>query len=471
MKVIEQIYINGAFVKPHGTEVFDLISPVNQELLGKVILADETDTQNAISAAKKAFKTFSKTTKEERIGYLAKLRDAVAKRSKELAEVMILEYGGPVKYSSFLVDICAGSIDGTIELLKGFEFTKTMGYSNIELSPIGVVGIITPWNASNYYLCNKIGSAIAAGCTVVIKPSEMSAMQTEVFTQCVHEAGFPAGVINVVTGTGPVVGAEITKSPDVAKISFTGSTIVGKTIARDGAATMKRVTLELGGKSPNILLDDADFAQAIPFSVMAGYMNSGQACIAATRLLVPESRMEEAKALIKDIVGKVVVGDPQNIATDIGPMVSQKQYQRVQDYIQLGIDEGAEVLIGGLGQPAGLEKGNFIKPTVFVNVNNNMRIAREEIFGPVISIISFKDEQEAIEIANDTNYGLAAYVQSADVAKAKNVASQLEAGQVSINGFKNDPAAPFGGFKQSGLGRESGVYGLEAYLEIKAIMA
>jgi aldehyde dehydrogenase (NAD+) len=384
---------------------------------------------------------------------------------------MILEYGGPVKYSSFLVDICAGSIDGTIELLKGFEFTKTMGYSNIELSPIGVVGIITPWNASNYYLCNKIGSAIAAGCTVVIKPSEMSAMQTEVFTQCVHEAGFPAGVINVVTGTGPVVGAEITKSPDVAKISFTGSTIVGKTIARDGAATMKRVTLELGGKSPNILLDDADFAQAIPFSVMAGYMNSGQACIAATRLLVPESRMEEAKALIKDIVGKVVVGDPQNIATDIGPMVSQKQYQRVQDYIQLGIDEGAEVLIGGLGQPAGLEKGNFIKPTVFVNVNNNMRIAREEIFGPVISIISFKDEQEAIEIANDTNYGLAAYVQSADVAKAKNVASQLEAGQVSINGFKNDPAAPFGGFKQSGLGRESGVYGLEAYLEIKAIMA
>lgn len=471
MKVIEQIYINGAFVKPHGTEVFDLISPVNQELLGKVILADETDTQNAISAAKKAFKAFSKTTKEERIGYLAKLRDAVAKRSKELAEVMILEYGGPVKYSSFLIDICAGSIDGTIELLKGFEFTKTMGHSNIELSPIGVVGIITPWNASNYYLCNKIGSAIAAGCTVVIKPSEMSAMQTEVFTQCVHEAGFPAGVINIVTGTGPVVGAEITKSPDVAKISFTGSTIVGKTIARDGAATMKRVTLELGGKSPNILLDDADFAQAIPFSVMAGYMNSGQACIAATRLLVPESRMEEAKALIKDMVRMVVVGDPQNTATDIGPMVSQKQYQRVQDYIQLGIDEGAEVLIGGLGQPAGLEKGNFIKPTVFVNVNNNMRIAREEIFGPVISVISYKDEQEAIDIANDTNYGLAAYVQSADIAKAKKVASQLEAGQVSINGFKNDPLAPFGGFKQSGLGRESGVYGLEAYLEIKAIMA
>lgn len=470
MKVVNTIYINGAFVKPHGTEEFDLISPVNQELLGKVILADEIDTQSAIDAAKKAFKTFSKTTKEERIAYLEKLRDAVAKRSKDLADVMILEYGGPAMYSNSLMDICAATIDGTIQLLKNFEFKKTMGQSIIELTPTGVVGVITPWNASNYYLTNKVSSALAAGCTVVIKPSEMSAMQTQVFTECVHEAGLPKGVINIVTGTGQVVGAEITRNPDVAKISFTGSTVVGKTIARDGAATMKRVTLELGGKSPNILLDDANFAEAIPFSVMAGYMNSGQACIAATRLLVPENRLDEAKAMIKDFVEKIVVGDPQNAATQIGPMVSKKQYERVQSYIQLGIDEGAEVLVGGLGQPDGLEKGNFIKPTVFVNVTNDMRIAREEIFGPVLSIISYKDEQEAVEIANDTDYGLSAYVQSSNPEKASKIASQLEAGQVLVNGFKYDPQVPFGGFKQSGLGRECGVYGLEAYLEIKAIL-
>lgn len=470
MKLIETIYINGAFVKPHGTEEFELISPVNQQVLGKVILADEIDTQNAIDAAKKAFKTFSKTTKEERISYLEKLRDAVAKHSKNLADVMILEYGGPAKYSNSLMNMCAATINGTIQLLKNFEFKKTMGQSIIELTPIGVVGVITPWNASNYYLSNKTATALAAGCTVVIKPSEMSAMQTQIFTECVHEAGLPDGIINIVTGTGPVVGAEITRNPDVAKISFTGSTVVGKIIARDSAATMKRVTLELGGKSPNILLDDANFAEAIPFSVMAGYMNSGQACIAATRLLVPESRLDEAKSLIKGVVEKIVIGDPQNEATDIGPMVSKKQYELVQSYIQLGIDEGAELLTGGLGQPHGLEEGNFVKPTVFVNVTNDMRIAREEIFGPVLSVISYKDAQEAVAIANDTNYGLAAYVQSSDPERASKIASQLEAGQVLVNGFKYDPQVPFGGFKQSGLGRECGVYGLEAHLEVKAIL-
>lgn len=345
-----------------------------------------------------------------------------------------------------------------------------MGNAVITQNPVGVVGIIIPWNASNGYICTKLSTAIAAGCTTVIKPSEMSALQTQLITECLHESGLPKGIFNIVNGLGSVVGAEITRNPGIAKISFTGSTVVGKTIARDGAETLKRLTLELGGKSANIVMEDADLSVAIPQSLGLAFMNSGQACIAATRLLVPEHKLEEVKAIIKNSIGYIKVGEPKDETTNIGPMVSTKQYERVQGYIKTGIEEGAEILVGGLEHPEGLENGNYIKPTVFVNVTNNMRIAREEIFGPVLSVLTYTTLEEAIDIANDSTYGLAAYIQTNDKEKAYQIASLLEAGTVAVNGFNQEPLAPFGGMKQSGIGREFGEYGLVEYLEPKTIL-
>lgn len=470
MKTIDKIYVNGAFITPHGTEIFDLISPVTNELIGQVRLGDEEDTRLAIESAKAAFESFSKTTKEERIGYLQRLHDAVAKRSDELTRAMIEEYGGPVQFSGLISEYAAKAFSSAIEILNTFEFVRKAGSSKVIMEPLGVAGIITPWNASNTFICGKLATAISAGCTAVIKPSEMSAMQTQIITECLHEAGLPAGVFNIVNGRGEVVGAEMTSNPGISKISFTGSTAVGKTIARGAVDTMKRVTLELGGKSPNVILDDADFEKAIPMSIIAAFMNSGQACIAGTRLLVPEDRLEEVKELVKATVAHFKVGDPAEEGTAIGPMVSKKQYDRVQQYIKLGIEEGAELLIGGEGHPEGLEAGNFVKPTVFTRVTNNMRIAREEIFGPVLSILTYQTEEEAIAIANDTLYGLQAYVSSSDVERANRVAGRINAGRVLINGLGHDPLAPFGGFKQSGIGREGGSYGLDAYLEPKTII-
>lgn len=470
MKTIDQIYINGEFVSPHGTDTFDLISPSSNKRIGSVTLGDETDTQNAIASAKAALKNFSNTSKAERIAYLQAMHDAVLKRRDELIAVMVQEYGAPLQFATMSTDHAISAFPSAIETLKNFDFVRTVGHSKVRLEPLGVVGMITPWNASNGFICSKLATAISAGCTAVIKPSEMSAMQTQLITECLHEAGLPKGVFNIVNGLGEVVGAEITQHKDIAKISFTGSTLVGKTIARGAVDTMKRVTLELGGKSPNILLDDADFEQAIPIAIAAAYMNSGQACIAGTRLLVPEDRLEEVKNLVKSAVAAVKVGAPENEDTNIGPMVSMKQYNRVQDYIKLGMAEGAELLIGGPGKPEGLEAGNFVKPTVFIQVKNNMRIAREEIFGPVLSIITYKTEEEAIEIANDTDYGLQAYVSSSNLERASTVAAQIAAGRVLINQLSHDPLAPFGGFKQSGIGREFGSYGLETYLEPKAIL-
>jgi aldehyde dehydrogenase (NAD+) len=470
MKTIDKIYINGEFVTPQGTEYFDLISPTTNEKLGKVLLGNQKDTQDAIAAAKKAFETFSKTTITERIHYLQNIQTSIKKRKEEFISTMIEEYGGTTPFSTITFDYMLKSFDSAIQLLNTYSFNKIMGESEVQMTPIGVVGIIIPWNSSNGFICGKLSTAIAAGCATVIKPSEMSAQQTQLITECLHEAGLPKGVFNIVNGLGEVVGAEISRNPDVAKISFTGSTIVGKIIAREAVNTMKRVTLELGGKSPNIILDDADFSKAIPLAMAAAYMNSGQACIAGTRLLVPENKLEEVKALIKNHAVNIVAGDPKNSNTTVGPMVSNKQYERVQSYIQIGIDEGAEILIGGLGKPEGLEKGNFVKPTVFVNVKNSMRIAQQEIFGPVLSIITYTTEEEAIKIANDTTYGLQAYVSSADEKRAYKVASQINAGRVQINGIKHDPMAPFGGFKQSGIGREFGTIGLEAYLEPKALI-
>lgn len=470
MKSIDKAYINGEFTDLNGKEVFELINPSNHENIGEVILGDEIDTQKAVNAAKNAFKTFSKTSIEERIAILNNLKKAVEAREEDLIETMILEYGGTRQFCTMSFQNMVGAFDNMIETLRHFEFSRKAGNTLVQMTSVGVVGIITPWNSSNSFICSKFATAVAAGCTVVVKPSEMSALQTQVILECFHSAGLPKGIFNVVNGLGGVVGSEIVNNPDIAKISFTGSTQTGKMIAKGAVDSMKRVTLELGGKSPNIILDDADLNQVIPQAVFGAYMNSGQACVAPTRLLVPQSKMDEVNAIAKVAAQQVVVGDPTNEATNVGPMVSKKQYERVQSYIQLGIEEGAELLAGGTGKPEGLENGNFAKATIFTNVRNDMRIAQEEIFGPVLSIIPYNNEEEAVTIANDTAYGLAAYVSSADEKRALKVASQIEAGRVCVNGFKHDPLAPFGGFKQSGIGREFGTYGLEEYLEPKSIL-
>lgn len=471
MKTVNTIYVNGEFVSPHGTEIYELINPSTNQKIGEVTLADVTDTTNAIAAAKAAFQTFSKSTVSERIGYLTKLKTAIEKRKQDFIDVMIEEYGGTHQFVSMSNAHTGAWFDSMIEVLKSFEFERTINAASVRFQPVGVVAIITPWNASNSSVASKVATAIAAGCTVVVKPSEMSALQTNVLMEAFHEAGLPKGVINVVTGLGNVVGTELTENPGIAKISFTGSTAVGKSIAKQAVDTMKRITLELGGKSPNIILDDADLDKAIPMAVYGAYMNSGQACIAPTRLLVPQDKVDQVNAIAKATAESMVVGLPQNADTNIGPMVSVKQFDRVQQYIKTGIDEGATLLTGGLGKPEGLEEGNFVKATIFTDVSNAMTIAREEIFGPVLCIIPYQTEAEAIEIANDTPYGLAAYISSADSERAKRVAAGIDAGRICINGFSHDPMVPFGGFKQSGIGREYGVYGLQPYLEIKAVLS
>jgi aldehyde dehydrogenase (NAD+) len=470
MKIIDHIYINGEFVKPHGEDKFDLINPSTNAVIGQVMLGDETDTRLAIASAKAAFAQFSQTTVEARMDYLQRLHDAVMKRIDDLVAATVAEYGAPQQRALASNQLAADSFLHCKKVLQNFEFVRRAGESTVLMMPLGVVGIITPWNANASYICNKLATAIAAGCTAVIKPSEMSAIQTQIVTECLHEAGLPAGVFNIVNGLGDVVGAELTRHPDIAKISFTGSTLVGKMIARGAVDTMKRVTLELGGKSANIILEDADFEKAINMAVAACFMNNGQACIAGTRLLVPEHRLEEVKALLKAAVAQVKVGDPREEATTIGPLVSKKQYERVQNYIRLGIAEGAELLAGGEGHPDGLETGNFVKPTVFAGVTNDMRIAKEEIFGPVLSLMTYKNIAEAIDIANDTVYGLQAYVSGNNMSQAREVAAKLVAGRVLINCLQHDPMAPFGGFKQSGIGREYGAYGLEEYVEPKTII-
>ncbi len=347
MKTVNKIYINGEFVTPHGTETLDLINPSNNVKIGELTLADEIDTRNAIAAAKEAFKNFSKSTVEERISYLKKLKTAVEKRKQDFTDIMIEEYGGTFQFSSMSNEFTGLWFDSMIESIRNFEFEQTINSSKVLLQPVGIVGIITPWNASNSSVCSKVATAIAAGCTVVIKPSEMSGLQTQILMEAFHDAGLPKGIINFVTGLGNVVGTELTIHPDVSKISFTGSTAVGKLIAKTAVDTMKRVTLELGGKSPNIILDDANLEEVVPTAIFGAYMNSGQACIAPTRLLVPENQIDKVNEIAKATAEKVVVGLPQNDDTNVGPMVSVKQFERVQNYIKIGLEEGAVVLAGG----------------------------------------------------------------------------------------------------------------------------
>jgi aldehyde dehydrogenase (NAD+) len=469
MNTITTHYIDGAFVESHGREVMDIIRPTDGQVIGHVTLADEEDTRRAIAAAKRAFATYGRSTKEERAKILRRLHDAVAAHINDLTDAMVEEYGGPVMFSRLMMEAAANVFLSAEKALQELSLTRSWNKTTVTLEPVGVAGLITPWNANSFFLSAKLASAVAAGCTAVIKPSELSALQTRAWLECLDEAKLPKGVCNLVIGRGDVVGAEIVRNPDVAKISFTGSVAVGKSIMRDGAATMKRVTLELGGKSPNILLDDADLSEAIPTTLAIAFMNSGQACVAGSRLLAPKSRLDEVKRAIKEAIRAFPAGDPCGPKTAIGPMATQRQYNRVQSYIRKGMEEGAELLVGGEGHPEGLA-GYFVKPTVFVNVKNDMTIAREEIFGPVLCVIAYDDDDDAIRIANDTGFGLHAYVNGTDVRRARRVASQLLVGRVAINGLLDDQQAPFGGFKNSGVGREFGTYGIEAFLEPRAIL-
>lgn len=470
MRDIDTIYIDGQFVTPKGTGTADLYNPSTEERIGTVRLGGVEDARDAVAAAKRAFPAFSRTTKGERIDMLKRLNAAVAARVSDLTEAMSLEYGAPQTFTRFAISHAASSFLTMASVLEEYEFERRMGRARVVMQPIGVAAAITPWNSNIGFITSKLTTAIAAGSTIVIKPSEMSAVQTQALTECLHEAGLPKGVFNIVNGLGNVVGAELSRHPDIAKVTFTGSTAVGREILRSAADTFKRVTLELGGKGPNIILDDADLEVAIPAVLRMGFINSGQACIAGTRILVPNHRLDEVVTRLKREIETFKVGAPDDPDAMIGPMVSRKQYDRVQSYIELGMQEGASLLTGGLGHPAGLDRGWFTKPTIFTNVDNQMRIAREEIFGPVLSVIAYRDEDEAVSIANDTPYGLQAYLHGTDVTRMQALADRLDCGRVVVNGAPHEPLAPFGGFKQSGIGREYGVFGLEAFLEPKAVI-
>lgn len=471
MRTIDTIYINGSFVQPHGKEEAALFNPATEEQIGIVRLGDEQDVDKAVSAAKAAFAILSQSSKAERIAMLHSLHDAVSARAADLTDAMREEYGAPASFIGFSVPHAATSFLHMASTLETYEFRRRIGHAEVEMRPAGVAAAITPWNSNYGFICGKLATAIAAGTTMVVKPSEMSAIQTQLLTECLHAAGLPNGVFNIVNGYGHVVGAALSAHRDIAKISFTGSTVTGRAILQAASATFKRVTLELGGKSPNVILDDADLDTVIPQVLAAGFANSGQACIAGTRVLAAESRLAEIHDRLAGAVATLKVGDASDPEVSIGPMVSQKQWDRVQSYIRLGQEEGARLIIGGEGRPEGLNRGWFVRPTIFSDVSNDMRIAREEIFGPVLCVIPYRDEAHALEIANDTVYGLQAYVFSSDLARARRVAERIDAGRVVINGAPHEPLAPFGGFKQSGIGREFGTYGLESFLEPRAVLS
>lgn len=471
MHTITKIYIDGAFTTPHGEELADLFNPATEQKIGTVRLGNRKDAQAAIAAAKRAFPAFSRTTKAERIDMLKRLSAAVSARKSDLMAAMSEEYGAPQYFIAGSVHHATSSFLDMAETLENYDFTRQIGRAEVTMLPLGVVAAITPWNSNYGFIASKLAAGIASGSTMVIKPSEMSAIQTQVITECLHSAGLPKGVFNIVNGRGDVVGDEFSTHHDIAKITFTGSTAVGKQIVKSAADTLKRVTLELGGKGPNIILADADLAEVIPKVLISGLMNSGQACIAGTRIMVPESRLAETLTALEQEITAFKSGNSHDPEVRVGPLVSQKQYDRVQFYIRLGLEEGAQIIAGGEGRPEGLDHGWFVRPTIFSGVTNQMRIAREEIFGPVLVVIPYKDEEEAIHIANDTSYGLQAYVYSSDIAHARKIADRLESGRVVINGAPHEPLAPFGGFKQSGIGREMGVFGLEAFLEPRAILS
>ncbi|SDS32874.1 aldehyde dehydrogenase (NAD+) [Halopseudomonas litoralis] len=466
----KQFYINGQWVEPNGDRTVDVINPATEEVAATIALGNEQDVDAAVAAAREAFESFSKTSREERIALLERVLEVYQRRSDEFAKAISIEMGAPAKLSKYAqAPSGTGHFAAALKALKEFEFEERIGNTLVVKEPIGVCGLITPWNWPINQLACKIAPALATGCTMVLKPSEVAPLSALLLAEVLDEAGVPAGVFNLVNGDGPTVGSAMSGHPDIDMMSFTGSTGAGRQVMKNGAETIKRVALELGGKSANILLDDADFEKMVAHGVMSCMNNSGQSCNAPTRMLVPNSRMDEVAAIAKAVSAKVKAGAPDGADTVIGPVVSKVQWSKIQDLIGKGIEEGAKLVVGGTGRPEGLDKGYYVQPTIFSHVTPDMTIAREEIFGPVLSIIGYKDEADAIRIANDTRYGLSGYISSADLDRARNAARQIRTGMVHLNGAPLDNNAPFGGYKESGNGREWGHYGLEDFLEVKSI--
>ena len=469
MREYLKFYIGGQWVDPVEPKTLNVVNPATEQVCGKISVGSAADVDRAVKAARKAFATWSLTSREERLGVLQRILEQYQTRIGDLGAAITEEMGAPVSLANgFQVGLGAAHLNTAIEVLKNFRFEEPRGATMIVKEPVGVCGLITPWNWPMNQIAVKVFPALATGCTVVLKPSEVAPFSAQIFAEIMHAAGVPAGVFNLIQGDGPGVGAALARHPDVDLISFTGSTRAGVDIAKNAAATVKRVCQELGGKSPNIILDDAQFAKHVAAGVASMMGNSGQTCSAPSRMLVPKARMDEAIRIAREAASKVTVGDPNgNFA--IGPVVSKAQFEKVQALIKKGIDEGATLVAGGPGRPEGLKEGFYVKPTVFANVANNMTIAREEIFGPVLTVLGYDDLDQAVEIANDTEYGLAGFVAAADLDKARAVARKLRAGWISINdGF--DFNAPFGGYKKSGNGREWGEFGFNEYVEIKGML-
>ncbi|WP_298626424.1 aldehyde dehydrogenase family protein [uncultured Zoogloea sp.] len=468
----QQFYIGGQWVEPSSAARREVINPATEAPVGVIAMGAAADVDRAVAAAKAAFPAFSATTREERLDLIARIGVAYKKRFDDMAKAISAEMGAPFKMLASGAQAASGlgHFRAVAAALKDMEFERLQGTTLIVKEAAGVCALITPWNWPANQMACKIAPALAAGCTMVLKPSELAPLSAVVLAEILDDAGLPPGVFNLVQGDGEGVGAPLTAHPDVDMVSFTGSTRAGKLVMKTAADTVKKVALELGGKSANILLDDADFPRAVKQGVLTLMLNSGQNCNAPSRLLVPADRLEEVEAIAAATLGKLVVGDPQDDTTTLGPVANGAQFARVQQMIESGIAEGAKLIAGGPGRPEGIARGYFVRPTIFSRVTPAMTIAREEIFGPVLSIIAYQDEDDAVRIANDTPYGLSGYVSSSDLARARRVARRLRTGNVHLNGAPVDTTAPFGGYKQSGLGREWGAWGIEEYLETKAII-
>ncbi len=470
MKDLRKFYINGQWVDPLAARDLTVENPATEEMIATISLGASGDVDAAVAAAKAAFPIYSQISVEERIALMEKLLEIYMSRIDEVAVAISMEMGAPISLATEAqAETGRGHITAAIESLKEYEFERQVGNTRIVKEPIGVCGFITPWNWPINQISCKVAPALATGCTMVLKPSEIAPISGYLFTEIMDQAGFPAGVYNMVNGDGPDVGAVISSHPDVDMVSFTGSTRAGILVAKAASETVKRVTQELGGKSPNIIFEDADLETAVSGGVINMMGNTGQSCNAPSRMLVHSSVYDQAVEIAKQTAAQVEVGDPMKEGWHLGPLSSRIQFDKVQALIEKGIDEGAQLVAGGPGKPEGLDAGYFVKPTIFAGVNNQMTIAREEIFGPVLTMIPFDTEEQAIEIANDTPYGLAAYFSTTDQERAKRVASRLRAGMISLNSASQDYAAPFGGYKQSGNGREWGEYGFDDFLEIKGI--
>lgn len=471
MKQATQFYINGQWVEPTESRQIDVINPATEQAVATISMANADDVNNAVAAAKAAFPSYSQTSKEERIALMEKLAEIYQERYNDMAEAIKLEMGAPDGFSKKAQAATGlGHISTAIHVLKEYDFEEDLGTTHVFKEPIGVCGFITPWNwPINQIMC-KVAPALAVGCTMVLKPSQVAPLDAYVLAEMIDAAGFPPGVFNLVNGAGPQVGEWLSTHEDVDMVSLTGSTFAGAQVAKYASDTIKRVSLELGGKSANIILDDADLQKAVKGGVIGCMMNTGQSCNAPTRMLVPAAKHDEAVEIAKAVAEGIKVGDPDDPATVIGPQANKKQWTTVQKLIQQAIDEGSQLVCGGTGKPDGLDTGFYSKPTIFANLKNSDTICQEEVFGPVLSIIPYNSEEEAIDIANDSIYGLSGYVQSGDIDHARSVASQMRTGMVHLNGAPTDINAPFGGYKQSGNGREWGAHGFDEFLEIKAVM-